>query len=104
MEADGIITGVFFLIFIFFLFFLVWIAINHTNKAKKASDTKFQSDIENFLDGLTYSVDSAVDDTELLDLLQPLKDIGRDYPPANDVHSRIYNRLRIARTVIDNFD
>jgi hypothetical protein len=99
-EGDVIFWG----LLLFVILFLVGMAFNHNNKVKRASTAKFQSEVDDFLDGLNFSVNTSVSDAELLEMLRPLKDIGRDYPPANEAHSRCFNRLRIARTVIANFD
>lgn len=99
-EGDLIFWG----LLLFVILFLVGMAFDHNNKVKRASAAKFQSEVDNFLDGLNFSVNTSVSDAEILEMLRPLKDIGRDYPPANEAHSRCFNRLRIARTVIANFD
>ncbi|MDB2523483.1 hypothetical protein N9X88_05395 [Alphaproteobacteria bacterium] len=88
-----------------FVIFL-WLMLNRNSMKKKKSNSsqRFQAQIDEFLENNQFQMDPSKDDSELLGILKPLREIGENYPPAIDTHSRIFNKLRIAREVIVNFD
>lgn len=65
-----------------FVIFL-WLVLNRNSMKKKKSNSsqRFQAQIDEFLENNQFQMDPSKDDSELLGILKPLREIGENYPP-----------------------